>query len=438
MSMIRQIFVLMLLVSALGITGARAQDRAVTIKIGKGHLVQLAQPANDVVIADPAVADVKVLTPKLVWVFGKAVGETVLSAIPAGGKSPASITLMVVRNSAPAQLAARQADALTKRHTLQLAFAGNRLVIAGPFRSLGQAVAVSRTATSMAPKGSVPVNLGTLPGSQQITLSVRIAEVSNTALNQLGINWNVLAHPGHFTVSLLTGTFLGNVLNSSSFGATSVGYQDSNVSVNTLVNALQQQGVLRMLAEPNLTTISGETANFLAGGEIPIPVPQSFGVTTIVYKDYGVSLSFTPTLLPGGRIALHVMPEVSEIASANGVSVSGFTVPAFTTERVDTNVEMASGQTIVIGGLFQKSQQSAINQLPVLGSLPVLGPLFKSTQFQNNKTELVVLITPYITQPIHNPRAVVQPTETLAALRHALQGTTPVVPADTVAGFAVN
>ena len=172
-----------------------------------------------------------------------------------------------------------------------------------------------------------------------------------------------------------------------------------------------------MLAEPNLTTLSGEMAHFHAGGEVPIPVPQSFGVTTIQYKPYGVELAFTPTILPGERIGMRVHPSVSEISNANAVTISGVSVPSFIERDAEANVEMASGQTLAIAGLFQRDEQNNINKFPFLGDIPILGALFRSTAYQRDETELVILVTPYLTQPVSNPTAYAMPTDQPPAMQ---------------------
>lgn len=174
--------------------------------------------------------------------------------------------------------------------------------------------------------------------------------------------------------------------------------------------------MLSLLAEPNLTTLSDETASFLAGGEVPIPVPQAYNVTTIDYKTYGVALSFTPVLLPDGRIAMTVKPEVSEISNTQTLTINNYQVPSFITRRAEANVEMASGQTMAIAGLFQRRLQDDVDRLPGLGDLPVLGALFRSTRFQRDETELVILITPYLSQPTQSPD-IPLPTDDAAALR---------------------
>jgi pilus assembly protein CpaC len=169
-------------------------------------------------------------------------------------------------------------------------------------------------------------------------------------------------------------------------------------------------GQVTTLASPNLTALSGETANFLAGGEIPIPISQALGTTTVEYKQYGVSLAFTPTVLADGRISLRVRPEVSELSSAGAVQLNGVTIPALTTRRSETTVELGSGESMVIGGLLQNTNNNSITKTPGLGDVPVLGALFRSNGFQRNETELVIVITPYLVRPV-NANQIVLPTD---------------------------
>ncbi|HEX7390642.1 MAG TPA: type II and III secretion system protein family protein [Acidiphilium sp.] len=428
---------LLVLTTGMAVAAAPPSPESLTVEIGKGQVVRLDQAAQDIVVGDPAIADAKPLSSRLLWVFGKSVGETRIGIVGAGGSQVRTIDLSVTRGADAANTAVNEAMALKNAKAATLGYAGNQLTLGGKFDSLGPAMATAGAARSFVPKGKKLANLSKLAESPQITLSVKIAEVSRSRLKQLGINWQVLAHPGRFTASLVTGTFLGQLLGAVGGGSITGGYSSGPVTVNTLVQALEQHGALRMLAEPNLTTVSGEPANFLAGGQIPIPVPQSFGVTTITYKTYGVSLQFTPTLLPGDRIALHVAPEVSEISSANSVTIGGVSVPAFTTEEAETNVELASGQTVAIAGLFQSNQQNAINAVPGLGDLPVLGPFFKSTELQGNEDELVILITPYVTKPIGSPGATRVPTAGFGALKAALTGGQSDT-AGVAAGFGIN
>jgi len=377
--------------------------------------MRLDREVTHVLVADSSIADVQVVSPRTLYVYGRRVGQTTLSATDSGSGTAAQVTLRVGRDAAAAQAALPPGA-----QALRLSFAGDRIVLRGSVAGLGSAVEADATARAYNPSPLPPLDRTQLAGAQQVTLRVRFAEVSRDDLTALGINWNLLAQPGTFAISLLTGNFLGssqggaltNVpgLNTqSSFGNASLAVSQRRLSVDALLNALQSEGLLTLLAEPNLTTVSGEQASFLAGGEVPIPVPQALGTTTIEYKQFGVQLQFTPTLLPGDRIALRVRPEVSEISTANSVTYAGASVPAFITRRVETNVEMASGQTLAIAGLFQRSQQDNLSRFPFLGDVPVLGSLFRSKRFQLSQTELVVLITPYLSQPVERPGAYLLP-----------------------------
>ena len=378
----------------------------VTLTLGEGRLLRLDRDATNILIADSSVADIQVVSPRAVYVYGRKPGQTTLSAVDASSGVTAQILLRVSRNLAAAQ------SGLPPGSGIQLGFLGDRIVVRGTAPGIGPALDAAAAARAAAPDSQPPLDRTRLGGTQQITLRVRIAEVSRSTLDQFGLNLNVFADPGSFALQLLTGTFLGanlgttptgslsGLTGASTFGQASAGFTTRRVAVNTLVNALQNEGLLKLLAEPNLTTLSGETASFLAGGEVPIPVPQSFGVTTIDYKRYGVQLQFTPTLLGGDRIAMRVQPEVSEISSANSVTINGTTVPSFINRRVQSNVEMASGQTLAIAGLFQRNEQTSISRFPWLSDIPILGALFRSVSYQRNETELVILVTPYLSVPV--------------------------------------
>ena len=408
---------------------AMARNR-ISLHVGEGRLIHLPSDARNVFVGDAAIADVQSVTPREFYLYGRRPGETTLSATDTGSGVAAQMMLEVSRSTAAAQAS------LPPGSGVSLGFDGARLVLRGPVGSLGEALSTNATAEAFNPGPLSPLDQTRLPGAQQVTLRVRIAEVSRTTLNQLGINLNVLANPGNFTFGLVTGSFLGQAASSvlgsaaaTNFGQVNTGIVSKQVNAQALLNALQSEGLMTTLAEPNLTTISGETAEFLAGGEIPIPVPQALGVTTIDYKRFGVQLEFTPVLLPQQRIALKVHPQVSELSSANAVSIAGVSVPSFVERETETKVEMASGQTLAIAGLFQRTDQNSISKFPVLGDLPVLGALFRSTQYQHSETELVILVTPYISNPVANP-APALPTDRVA-------GSLPAT-ADVAAGFVAN
>jgi pilus assembly protein CpaC len=203
-----------------------------------------------------------------------------------------------------------------------------------------------------------------------------------------------------------TETLISNATNNNLFAS----LRSGKFFINAVVDALAEQGLITILAEPNLVTVSGQKASFLAGGEFPVPVPQSGGangapVITIDWKQFGVSLNFTPTILSDGRIAMHVAPEVSELAPNQGITVDSISVPGITTRRADTTVELGSGQTFAIAGLLQNATQQQLNSYPWIGDIPVIGALFRSTAFQRGESELVILVTPYLVEPVSSATA---------------------------------
>jgi pilus assembly protein CpaC len=266
-------------------------------------------------------------------------------------------------------------------------------------------------------------NRTTIASSVQVTLRVRIAEISRTITRQLGINWTALANFGHWNVAAAIIDGLGSGANQPN--RISGGFNDGTSSINTVLDLLAQDQLITMLAEPNLTARSGETASFLAGGEYPIPVAGSgnggSSTITVAFKQYGISLAFVPTVLSDGRISLHVHPEVSQLSSTGAVSVpigfsllggtSTVTIPALTVRRADTTVELGSGQSFAIAGLLDSNNNMNSRAVPYAGEIPVLGALFKSDLYTRDQDELVIVVTPYIVNPVGSPSQLRLPTD---------------------------
>lgn len=405
-----------------GIAPALAQDAprrgsTVSVSVGEGRLIRFPRDVSQVLVADQAVADVQIVSPRVVFLYGRRIGQTTLHAVDGQDGVVASSTVRVDRSAGAAQAAVP-----TQRSAVQMEFVGERLMVQGPVRDLGEAMEVEATGRAYSPAGTRPLDRTRLAGSQQVALRVRFAEVSRNDLNRLGVNWNVVGSIGSFAFSFLSGagvaaralgatsSFAG--LNAGeTFAAVGGGVSTRRISADALLDALQREGVVTMLAEPTLTAISGRSASFLAGGEVPIPVPQRDQVVTVEYKRFGVGLEFTPTVLPGDRIGLRVAPEVSEIAGTNTLQINGYVVPSFITRRADTTVEMASGQTLAIAGLFQRRLSDNLDSVPLVGELPVLGALFRSSRFQRAETELLILITPYIVDPARGTNPVPMPVD---------------------------
>ncbi len=255
------------------------------------------------------------------------------------------------------------------------------------------------------------VNLMEVAGVHQVMLEVRVAEMSRTLLKRLGVNWNYISDSGaNFGLSLLNnltrlpeGGFPGSPLTVSDRVNAIFRFTGQKATWTLFIDALKEEGLLKVLAEPTLITLSGKTASFLAGGEFPVPVPQPSGVgstITIEYKPFGVGLNFSPLVLSNQKISMQVFPEVSELDFGNAVQISGFVVPALTTRRVSTTVELADGQSFAIAGLLRDQVRETVTKFPLLGDIPILGALFRSSQFQKSETELIVIVTPHLVKPL--------------------------------------
>lgn len=380
---------------------AAGEDGVVSVAAGGGEMLKLPEPAVAVFVADPDVADVHVPTPQTVFVLGKRAGTTTLFAL---GPNNRTILRETIRVATDTQSIQRLLDARFPQLRLTVTSAPGSLMIAGRVPSAADADAIVQSLKPYLHEREELVNRLTLAQPIQVHLRVRITEVDRNVTQQLGINWSALGSAGNFVGGLFNGRAIGTAASTllPQAGAFSIlgGYRANNYSIDGVLDVLDQEGLITMLAEPNLTAMSGQTASFLAGGEFPIPVAQdTTGAITIEFKPYGVSLDFTPTVLANNRISLKVRPEVSEIDPTNAVTTGSVKVPALTVRRVDTTVELASGQSFAIGGLLQSKSSDVLSQLPGLGRLPVLGKLFSSKSYLNNKTEVVVIVTPYVVQP---------------------------------------
>ncbi|MGM8930435.1 type II and III secretion system protein family protein [Salinicola halophyticus] len=360
-----------------------ASGGAMSVETGQGRILRFDQQVASVFVANPVVADVQVVSPGVIYLFGKQAGDTNLIALGADDESQASLRLQVRDGDAQASEALRGIDGDSQ---VRLHMAGNQLIAEGRSNSVESAMATQSTLDAQAPAGG-SLDRSTYDGTNQINIRVRFAEVARDELLSYGVSWNALINNGSFSFGVLTSNI-----------ASSPGSE----GVDGLLQALQQNNLLQILAEPNITTVSGQTASFLAGGEIPIPVPVNSDLVGIQYKQFGVSLLSTPTLLPNGRISMEVRPEVSSLTSDN-VQIAGYDVPSLQVRRADTVVEVGSGQTFAIAGLFQRQVSNELERIPVLGDIPILGQLFRSRRFQRNETELVILITPYLVRPSSSP-----------------------------------
>ena len=368
---------------------------------GKGTMLPLNENAASVFVADPNIADVHVPSPRTVFVLGKKTGTTTLYVLGANNKPLAQRTIVVTRDmiTLRAMLAARFPNT-----NVQVATGQGSLMLTGQAATPADADAIVQAVTPYLSDKEVLVNRMTIDRPLQVQLRVRITEVDRNVTQQLGINWQALSNvAGNWYGGIFSGRAIatGSAINLPTNNAFSIlgAFKTNKTDINALVDALNQESLLTVLAEPNLVAMSGQTASFLAGGEFPIPISQVNGAITVDFKQFGVKLDFTPTVLSDRRLSLKVRPEVSQIDPSASVTTGGITIPGLSVRRADTTVELASGQSFAIGGLLQTNTTDIVSQVPGIGSIPVLGKLFSSTNYQNNKTELVIMVTPYIVEP---------------------------------------
>jgi pilus assembly protein CpaC len=400
-----------LLVSALaGSAGAQeaetiSTDGTLTIEVHKGRVIRLPRPAATVFVADPEIADVQAQSASIVYLFGRRAGTTSLYAIDEGDQLLVRTSVVVQHNLPGLRQAITQVmpDARVTAGTVD-----GSIVLDGQVDNPVQAQELRELAERFLGEDETLLFRVRVASPTQVNLRVRVAEVSRDVLKEFGINWEALFANGNFTFGFVSGravsdgagTFLRSPTGAdSAFGS----WRSGHDFVNTALDALAQEGLVNVLAEPNLTALSGETASFLAGGEFPIPIDSDEDGMEIQFKEFGISLAFTPTVLSSNRISLRVRPEVSDLSEKGAITINGLTIPALSTRRAETTVELGSGQSFAIGGLLSTDIENAISKYPGIGDVPVLGALFRSTRFRSSETELVILVTPYLVRPVEEP-----------------------------------
>lgn len=383
----------------------------IELEMSKGTLIKLDRPATNLFVVDPEIADIDAKSPTLVYVYGKRTGETTIYALDASDRMILGRTLTVTHNLSRLQGAI---DGITTKGTVAARSVDGALVLDGSVDNPAQADQVQKLAASFVPQGQQLINRMGVTQPTQVHLRVRMAEMSRDLTKQLGINLGatLTTAAAGFAFSsfnpIEAASVAGNALSQITGNATA-----GSVNLTQTLDMLDQQGLVSILAEPNLTAVSGQTASFLAGGEFPIIVPQDAGRFGVEFKEFGVSLSFTPTLISANRIVLNVKPEVSQLSTEGAVQFNGFNIPALTTRRTQTTVELGSGQSFAIAGLLQNNLTQDVDKYPGLGEVPVLGTLFKSDRFRRNETELVIVVTPYLVEPVSTQIAL--PTDGLTA-----------------------
>ena len=380
----------------------------VLVPINMSQVIQLDGNFGEVSIGNPEIADVVPLTTSSIYVFGKQFGTTSLTVTGEQGQVMAVVDLVVSFNID--ELKERLHD-LVPGQSFEVRPAHDGLVLSG---QVANAAALDRAlaiANRYAPDRVT--NLVEVTGSQQVMLAVRFAEVERSVIKQLGFTNAFAVNSGDFDAAVITGD--GPSIDPPSFAIADIAATIGDLSLDLLLDTLEDKGVIKTLAEPNLIALSGDSAEFLAGGEFPIPVGRDEdddgGVdVTIEFKEFGVSLSFTPTVLASDFINLELFTEVSEIDPNSSILADNLVIPGLKVRRAETTVELGDGQSFAIAGLLQEDFEDAVRQFPLLGDVPVLGTLFRSTAWRTGQTELVVIVTPHLVRPVR-PGSLLTPDE---------------------------
>lgn len=391
-----------------GRVGSEQYAGEVEVPLNKSQILHVDRPYKDLLVSNPEIADVMPITDRSVYILGKKTGSTSLSIYGANKRLLSIVDISVGANVG--NLKSRLYE-LIPTEKIEIRAVNDSIVLSGTVSnssSVNTAMAMARRYV----EHDKVVNLLQVAGSQQVMLAVRFAEVKRTAARALGFNNNVLFQDNAVAVQMLTRAGL----DLETFGLLGASGASGNWSFDTVFDALERRGIIKTLAEPNLIALSGETATFLAGGEFPIPVAQNnTGLTTTItveFKQFGVSLAFTPTVLDDGLISLEVAPEVSAIDPTASLRLSTIEIPGLSTRRAKTTVNLRDGQSFAIAGLIQKEFKDQLRGLPGLANIPILGALFRSTQFQHDETELVIIVTPHLVKP-STPDQLALPTDTL-------------------------
>jgi pilus assembly protein CpaC len=420
--------------------GAGKRTATISVFIGKSEDVRTDQSFVDLSVGDPEVADVVPLTDRSLSILGKKNGTTRVQAYAAGKKLIGIFDVEVVFDTSLLQT---EIGRRFPHAGLRVSAVNGRIMLSG---TAPDGPTVDQAVTIAKQFGSDVINFVQVLQPQQVMLEVRFVEATRTAGRDLGVQWNVFgkrnlanlgnrtatgdlpitntggglfSQPGvvaggpNVTTPTISPIEVAGVLSGTApFGVVVSKMLAGGFETDVIINALEQKGVARALAEPNLVALSGDTASFLAGGEYPVPVPGTLGTVTIDYKRYGVGLAFTPTVLGGGLINLKIEPEVSQLDFSHLVTVAGIAVPPLIVRRASTTVELRDGQSFVIGGLLQSVGQNAIEQLPWIGDVPVLGALFRSASFQKNETDLAIIVTPRLVRPARPGDVIKTPLDT--------------------------
>lgn len=363
---------------------------ALDLEVRQGKLVRLERPAASVFVADPDIADVQAHSASLVYVFGRRAGVTTLFAVD-GDENLLFSSVVTVEH--PVTRMRQVIQSLGLASSVDVRSIDGGILLAGDVADPATAEDLRELVTQFVGENEVVLNRLSIRAPTQVNLRVRVAEMSRDVTKIFGISWDNALAFGDFALGLSTGRPF------AAANTVSGSFENDNVTIDGVIDALEREGLVTVLAEPNLTALSGETASFLAGGEFPVPVGTENNDIQIEFKQFGVSLSFTPTVLSRNRIGLRVRPEVSDLSENGAITLQNIVIPALATRRAETTVELGSGQSFAIGGLISNSTRNSLEKVPGIGDLPILGTLFRSTSFRQRETELVIIVTPYLVEP---------------------------------------
>ena len=432
---------------------ARLDNKTLVFDAGCGRMLQLGRPAANIFVADPKIVEVRPASTRSLFAFGLKPGHTTVAAVNGAGETIAVYDVIITPNQSTAAEVARSA---ADRSTF-LPGPPSALSVGPEAGGITLGGTVPDPAHAAAALGAAQLNMTadqhvndamTVTSSATVGLKVRITEMTRQVTRDLGVDWNAMGKIGRYALNFATTNGVSTTISSL--------YSGHGLQVDTIIEALATDNLVRVLAEPTLTARSGESASFLVGGEYPIPVAQqpstgSGTVITVDYKQYGVSLSFVPTVLSSGRISLHVRPEVSQLATSaasGAITLSegngSLQIPALTVRRAETTIELGSGETFAIAGLLQDNTTQSNNFTPGLGDVPILGALFRSNSYEHDQTELVIIVTPYIVGSPGDPDAIhdagadyTPPNDLQRVLLLRQQGNSPAATIPGDAGFVV-
>lgn len=381
------------------------EPEEIEVFAGKTAIIESRNPIDRVYVAKPEIANADVFSPRELAVTGNSPGSTTMTVWQEGRKT--ALYVIKVKYDIT-ELKEKLHAAFPEEEDLRVQATHKTISLSGRISSAANLSEILAIAGTYAPEEKVN-NFIQVGGVHQVMLDVRVAEMGKSLIRRMGINFSYAGNSDFF-VDTLAGL---STLDSFAVGGGASPQLDFSFSdaVNMIfsldkgswigfIDALKNEGLVKVLAEPTLIAQSGQSAYFLAGGEFPIPVPQENNTITIVYKEFGVGLSFTPKVLEKGRINIQVQPEVSELDFTTSIQSGGVAVPGLTTRRASTTVELADGQSFAIAGLMRESIQDNVEKFPWLGDIPVLGNLFRSKSFQKNETELVIVVTPHLVKPL--------------------------------------